>query len=100
MMIAGRMQGVAGAALSNTWGIDRSQMLAWRNGAYGLEERVLVNKYGAALFALLSFFVKGPSAISTASAIISHSSFGHVFAFSETPSFRTRSGTAVIDKGD
>jgi hypothetical protein len=67
---------------------------------YGFQIRASVNKYGAALFALFSFFVEGPSAISTASAIIPHSSFGHILVFRETPSLRARAGAAVIDEGD
>jgi len=59
-----------------------------------------IDKYGTALFALLSFFVEGSSAISTASAIILHSPFGHIFGSGKTPSLRTRAGAAVIDKCD
>lgn len=60
----------------------------------------LLNKYGAALFALLSFFVEGPSAIDTASAIIPHSSFGQILVFKKTSSLRARAGAAIIDEGD
>ena len=81
-------------------GIDRDEMMALRGRVCGFKVSVSVNKYGAALFALLSFFVEDSSAISTASAIIPRSSFGHIFVFRKTPSLRTRSSAAVIDEGD
>jgi hypothetical protein len=59
-----------------------------------------IDKYGAALFALISFLVQGSSAISAASAIISHSSFGHIFDFVKVPPFRARAGAAVINECD
>jgi hypothetical protein len=67
---------------------------------FGFQASASVNKYGAALFTLLSFFVEGPSAIGTASAIIPQSSFGHILVFKKTPSLRARAGAAVIDEGD
>ena len=75
-------------------------MMIQQHPVDGFQVRVSVNKYGAALFALLSFFVEGPSAISTASAIIPQSSFGHILVFRKTPSLRARAGAAVIDVGD
>jgi hypothetical protein len=60
----------------------------------------LLNKYGAALFALLSFFVEGSSAIGAASAIISCSPFGHIFGFGKSTSLRARAGSAIIDESD
>jgi hypothetical protein len=66
----------------------------------GFQVRASFNKYGAALFALLSFFVEGPSAIGTASAIIPHSSFGQILVFKKTSSLRARAGAAIIDEGD
>jgi hypothetical protein len=67
---------------------------------FGFQARVLINKYGAALFAPLPFFVEGSSAIGAASAIISRSPFGHMFVFGKMPSFRTRAGAAIIDECD
>jgi hypothetical protein len=40
---------------------------------FGFLIKASIDKYGAALFALISFFVQGSSAISAASAIISKS---------------------------
>jgi hypothetical protein len=70
----------------------------WR--VLGFQASVSVDKYGAALFALFSFFVEGPSSISAASAIISHSPFRHIFGFGKSPSLRARTGAAIIDERD
>ena len=58
----------------------------------------LIDKYVATLSAPLSFFIQKSSAISTASAIISPSPFGHMFGFRRASPFSTRAGTAVIDE--
>jgi hypothetical protein len=58
----------------------------------------LIDKYRSALSAPFSFFVQKSSAISTASAIISLSSFGHMFGFRKASPFSTRAATAVIDQ--
>jgi hypothetical protein len=49
------------------------------NGKWMFDYRInaLIHKYGSSLFALLPFFVQGPSAISTTSAIIPRSSLGY-----------------------
>jgi hypothetical protein len=57
---------------------------------FGFQVRALLNKYGAALFALLSFFVEG----------ISRSPFGHIFGFGKSTSLRARAGSAIIDESD
>ena len=64
----------------------------------GYPVRVSLDKYGSSLFALFPFFIQGPSAIGTASAIISCSSFGNRFSFGPAPSFRTRTCAAVINE--
>jgi hypothetical protein len=75
-------------------------MRATRYRVFGFQVRVSVNKYGAALFALLSFFVEGSSAISAAPAIISRSPVRHIFGFGKSPSLRARAGAAIIDECD
>jgi hypothetical protein len=76
------------------------EMMTKRYRVFGFQIRASVNKYGAALFALFSFFVEGSSAIGAASAIISHSPFRPIFGFGKSPSLRARAGTAVVDECD
>jgi hypothetical protein len=67
---------------------------------FGFQAKASIDKYGTPLFALISFFVQGSSAISTASAIISRSSFVHIFVLIQMPSLSTRTGAPVIDERD
>jgi hypothetical protein len=80
--------------------MDIGGMMTKRYRVFGFQTRVSVNKYGAALFALFSFFVEGSSAIGAASAIISHSPFRHIFGFGKSSSLRARAGAAIIDECD
>jgi hypothetical protein len=58
----------------------------------------LIYKYGSSFFALLSFLVQGPSAISTTSAIIPRSSLGDIIISGKASPFRTRACTAVVNE--
>jgi hypothetical protein len=92
------MQGVPGQFDFTVWGLPGGRATLCR--LFGFQASVSVNKYGATLLALLSFFVEGPSAVSAASAIISHPPFGIIFAFGEMSSLRARAGASIIDKCD
>ena len=67
---------------------------------FGFLIKASIDKYGTALFAFLPFYIQESSAISAASAIISRSSFGHIFDFEKVPPFRARAGAAVINECD
>jgi hypothetical protein len=70
------------------------------NGKWMFDYRInaLIHKYGSSLFALLPFFVQGPSAISTTSAIIPRSSLGYTIISGKASPFRTRACTAVVNE--
>ena len=58
----------------------------------------LIHKYVSSLFALLSFLVEDPSAISAASAIVSCSSLVDTIILDRASPFRTRACAAVVNE--
>jgi hypothetical protein len=63
-----------------------------------LPQKALFGKYGAALFALPSFFVERSSPVSAASAIVSNSPFGLISTFVSTSPFSAGACAAVVDE--